>query len=1591
MNMGFRLFASRISLAAFSLVVACAVCRGGTFTVTTTNTAGAGSLSNAIAQANLSAVSATNFIQFAIASLDSNTVQTITLPPASSGLPPLPPIIRRVMLDGYTQPGATSNTLAIGDNAKILIRIDGSVFNGGFYGPMLQLAAGSDGSTVRGLAIVEGVNNAQMMTISSQSNTVSGNFIGVDTDGATLACSGTAMQVALHANDNTIGGTSPAARNVIASSGGFALILSDADNLLVEGNYVGVNAAGTATLGSCSVGIDIEQGSGVTIGGGAPGAGNVVNAAGTGLHVSLVCACTLANAKIQGNLIGTDATGATALHTLAYGINLGSSLNATIGGGSPGEGNVISTQGDGIHMEGQPSGALIEGNKIGTDITGTIPLGNGSCGIEGPPGGGTGTIGGTNVGEGNIIAFSGQNGVSLATFGVSTWTILGNSIHDNAHLGITLGGCGTTTPTTNDACGTLTNAANHRQMFPVITSVAPNGGNVTLSGTLNGVSNTTYRLEFFSNPSCDPSGFGQGQVFLGFTNVTTDASCSGNFAATLVNPTGFADFTATATDTNGNTSEFSACASASGPCTIVCPTNMVVSTSPNQCGAIVFFSPTTSGNCGAVTCIPPSGSFFPKATNVVTCSTAGGSNCSFTIAVIDTVPPTIVCPANIVTNVPRSQTNAVVDYPAPVFNDNCGLVSEKSSPASGSVFPLGVTTVICTASDTSGNSNFSSFTVTVQHTNAPPVAQCRDVTTNADANCQAFVDVSAVDNGSFDSDGIITNRTLTPPGPYPKGTNAVTLTVVDDLGATNSCTASIIVVDSTPPTITCPADIVTNAPPGQSGVIVNYPPPLVTDNCSGVTTNSLPASGSFFPAGVTVVSCTAIDSSGHGITCFFTVTVNATPTNRFWINPLGGSYQTAANWLGNQVPLADDNANFITNTSYEILWSSDASAANAFFNATSGTVTQAVEPHVWTLTNSYIVGQNSGATSAVSHIGGTLFVTNSTGTATMVVGQNGTGTFNLDGGTVVADTLVVTNNPFSLLGHQGSTLNFDFGVLTTLHGSVITNRGEIDIGTVPGKTATWNVLGGSNAAVVVSFGSMLLGGISGRGALLVSGPTTVMSNNLQLVVGEFTSSNTCIVSNGAHVWAGSMFLGSGTNTSDNNVLDVTGSNSLLSVSFVFDIGQQGVSNRLVIDSGGSLSSAGATLGAITNANANSVLVAGPGSLWTDTGILNLGQGTGNSLTVSNGGQLHSVHAIMGGGGLGSSSNWALVTGVGSVWSNSDLTVGSNSATTTLIVSNGALVQASSLIIGSVAISGNLVAISGGTLVVTNPSGTGTLEVRNGTNLLTSGGVVNTDHLLVSGGFFQFNGGTLLTKTTTDNNIQPFLVGDGSSLATLSLVGSGFHSFNGLMVRSNGTLAGNGTVVGTLTLQNGGVLSPGLSGSVGKLAFTNSPVLQGITSMKISKNGSALTNDQAQVNSSITYGGTLVVSNLSSTALAAGDRFPLFSASSFAGAFTSINLPSLDAGLAWTNKLLADGSIQVISLPIPRFSAFLRSGATNLVFGGTGGPTNASYRVLTSTNVAVPLINWVTLLTNQFDANGNFTFTNSISLSVPTRFYRLSVP
>ena len=152
----------------------------------------------------------------------------------------------------------------------------------------------------------------------------------------------------------------------------------------------------------------------------------------------------------------------------------------------------------------------------------------------------------------------------------------------------------------------------------------------------------------------------------------------------------------------------------------------------------------------------------------------------------------------------------------------------------------------------------------------------------------------------------------------------------------------------------------------------------------------------------------------------------------------------------------------------------------------------------------------------------------------------------------------------------------------------------------------------------------------------------------------------------------------------------------------------------------------------------------------------------------------------------------------------------------------------------------------------------------------------------------------------------------------------------------------------------------------------------------------LTNDQIQVAGPLTYGGSLTVSNVGPAALTAGNSFQLFSAAGYGGTFAALTLPALEAGLSWTNKLLVNGSIEVIGVALPKFSTISLSG-TNVVITGANGVSNAPYAVLTSTNVALPMSNWVSVATNQFDSSGNFSFTNGIAPGIPQRFFRIRTP
>lgn len=241
---------------------------------------------------------------------------------------------------------------------------------------------------------------------------------------------------------------------------------------------------------------------------------------------------------IEGNYIGTNVTGTQSLGNAFEGLAIFNGSNNKIGGTTSQTRNIISGNGwQGVVLYGNSTANLVQGNYIGTDITGTRSLGNSRHGIFIPEGSNN-IIGGRTAAEGNIIAFN-NGGVNVAQ-GINN-AILYNSIFSNNDLGIRLGASG----------------GNNLQNFPVLTSAASSGGSTTIIGRLNSTANKTFRLEFFSNSALDPSGYGEGQRFIGYQNVTTNSSGNASFTVNL--PTSLVGqfITATATDPNNNTSEFS--------------------------------------------------------------------------------------------------------------------------------------------------------------------------------------------------------------------------------------------------------------------------------------------------------------------------------------------------------------------------------------------------------------------------------------------------------------------------------------------------------------------------------------------------------------------------------------------------------------------------------------------------------------------------------------------------------------------------------------------------------------------------------------------------------------------------------------------------------------------------------------------------------------------------------------------------------------------------------------------------------------------------------------------------------------------------
>jgi T5SS/PEP-CTERM-associated repeat protein len=661
----------------------------------------------------------------------------------------------------------------------------------------------------------------------------------------------------------------------------------------------------------------------------------------------------------------------------------------------------------------------------------------------------------------------------------------------------------------------------------------------------------------------------------------------------------------------------------------------------------------------------------------------------------------------------------------------------------------------------------------------------------------------------------------------------------------------------------------------------------------------------------------------------------ATPTfagDAFWTNAIAGDFVNGVNWLSHSVPGPPDNAHFNLAALPVVSWSSSRTNANAFINAPGGGLQAAVGSSHWRLTNSFVVGGNPGSTGVVLHLTGQIRVTNASGTGLLVVGSNGRGTYALNGSAanLVADRLFATNNG---AGFTNSTFLLNAGTFTTLRGSVIVPSGAMVIGGTADAVATWNILGGTNICIA---SGTTLGSVSDSiGSVWVSGPATVWSNSASLTIGAFSSS--C---------------------------------------------------RLVVSNGAGLRNTSATIG--SNHTNNQAWITGSSSVWTNNGNLTLGQfGSRNLLVVSNGGAVFNQAAFIG-SSASAVSNLAVVTGSGSLWRAGSLNVGHDGPRNTVVVTNAGTIVASFVNVGANAgATNNLLAVGGGLVFSTNAGGSARLEVQRGT-LRLDDGWIQVDVLRATNqlGTIAFNGGTLNVRTTTVSNQQTFFVGDGSSPAVMNLLGNGAHSFaNALIVRSQGMLTGNGIVNGSVSLHSGGTLSPGAS--IGKLILSNAFAPKGILRMEISKNGAALTNDHVQVAEQFAFGGTLIVTNIGPTPLSAGDQFPIFNATNFSGVFFALTLPPLGGGLMWTNKLLVNGSIAVVPFAPPRFSQIGVVG-TNVLFTVAGGPPGAAYDLLTTTNLAQPIITWATNRSGTLDWLGTLTFTNGVPLGEPRRFFALQL-
>lgn len=508
-----------------------------------------------------------------------------------------------------------------------------AIFGGAQSGLIISNVISGNGAS--GIAVSDAGTGSQV---------VQGNYIGLDVSGTVAQPNrGPGILIFFGSQSNLVGGTTAATRNIISGNMAQGVAIADDDTIgnTVSGNYIGVNASGSAAISNAYAGVSIfNNASSNTIGGQTAGARNIIS--GNGEQGLTISEGNSVGNTVFGNFIGLNAAGNAAVPNAWSGIALFNGARSTlIGGKKLAQRNVISGNAlQGIVIaDGSTSENTISGNYIGLDATGTTTIPNLSVGINFFNGARDNLVGGAEAGAGNIICGNLGPGIVVQSLETSRNAILGNFIGINPAGSVAMPNGGTGIGLWDGAFATsvgginpgeaniiANNASDGVQMFDAFTmnnsvrgnSIYGNSGagialytsanlsapspslasavlatDTTISGSLTSLSNTTFQIDFYSSPA-PPA---QGMIYLGTKSITTDASGSAAFSVNLPShvPAGRI-VTAAATDENGNTSGMSTGVAVS-------TTSTVSDTIPDAWRSAYFGSDgTTTNNQSCATC-----------------------------------------------------------------------------------------------------------------------------------------------------------------------------------------------------------------------------------------------------------------------------------------------------------------------------------------------------------------------------------------------------------------------------------------------------------------------------------------------------------------------------------------------------------------------------------------------------------------------------------------------------------------------------------------------------------------------------------------------------------------------------------------------------------------------------------------------------------------------------------------------------------------------------------------------------------------------------------------------------------------------------